>query len=96
MEHFQSSHGLRTFGGSVRTAVPIPVSGSSERKYDREYDDEYAGTDHSNYLPVVVATGLLRQKPPRSKQRSAPDCHRPDCRFDHVGDERVKGERKDR
>ena len=59
MEHFQSSHGLRTFGGSVRTAVPIPVSGSSERKYDREYDDECAGTDHSNYLPVVVVLAII-------------------------------------
>ena len=95
MEHFQSSHGLRTFGGSVRTAVPIPVSGSSERKYDREYDDEYAGTDHSNYLPVVVATGLLRQKPPRSEQRTAPDSHRPDYRFDRIDAGRLERERED-
>ena len=47
-------------------------------------------------LALVVATGSLRQKPPGSKQGSAPDCHRPDYCFDHVNDERLKRERKDR
>ena len=95
-KYFQSSHGICTSRGG-RSELPsrFLFRVSSERKYDREYDDEYAGTDHSDYLPIVVATGLLRQKPPRSEQRSASDCHRPDYRFDHVDDERLERERED-
>jgi len=94
-EHFQSSHGLYTSGQSGRTALSIP-GGSSKREYDREHDDEDAGTDHSSYLSIVSAIGSFRQEPPRSKQCSAPDYHRPDYRFNHVDYERLKRERKDR
>ena len=81
--------------GRVELPARFPSRVSSEREYDREYDDEYAGTDHSNYLPVVVATGSLRQKPPRSEQRTAPDSHRPDYRFDHVDAGRLEREWED-
>ena len=100
MRIVQSRNTSRAVTTSVRSEgrfelpARFPFQVSSERKYNGEYDDEHAGTNHLNYLPVVVATGSLRQKPPRSEQRSASNCHRPDHRFDHVNDERLERKRE--
>ena len=58
-EHFQVVTASARSKGRFELPSRFPFRGSSERKYDREYDDEYAGTDHSNYLPVVVVLAIV-------------------------------------
>ena len=93
-EHFRSGHDFRASGGRFGLPSRFPLRISSERNCDCECDDEYAGTDRSKYLLVVV-TGSVRQKPSRSEQRSVSDCYRPDYRFGHTDNERLERERKD-